>query len=90
MDDHIPAELDELTIRTQTDLQRMWELLMEPLGFRSTSLWVTFIGSDDRPNRFLIEIAEGEHLPGSGEVANLYDVLGQVMDEDPTTSASRS
>ena len=83
MDDHTTSELDALSIRSQADLQRMWELLMEPLGFRSTSLWVTFVGSDDRPNRFLIEIAEGDHVPESGEVANLYDVLRQVMDEDP-------
>jgi hypothetical protein len=56
MDDHTSTELDRLTIRTQDDLQHMWELLMRPLGFRSTSLWVTFIGSDDRPTRFLVEV----------------------------------
>ena len=78
-----PTELDQLTIRSQGDVQRMWELLMQPLGFRSTSLWVTFVGSDDRPTRFLIEIAESEHLPGQREVANLFEVLQQVIDEDP-------
>lgn len=84
MDDHTtPSELDTLTIRSQTDLQRLWKLLMEPLGFRSTSLWVTFIGSDDRPNRFLIEVAESDQLPSRREVANLFDVLRQVIDEDP-------
>ena len=87
MDDHTPSktpsELDRLTIRSQGDLQRMWELLMHPLGFRSTSLWVTFIGSDDRPTRFLIEVSESEHVPEPREVANLYDVLRQVIDQDP-------
>jgi len=83
MDDHTSTELDRLTIRTQGDLQRMWELLMQPLGFRSTSLWVTFIGSDDRPTRFLIEVSESEHVPEPREVANLYDVLQQVIDQDP-------
>jgi hypothetical protein len=83
MDDDTPSELDGLTIRSQGDLQRMWELLMQPLGFRSTSLWVTFIGSDDRPTRFLIEVAESEQVPEPREVANLYDVLRQVIDEDP-------
>lgn len=82
MDDFTPSELDQLRIGSQRDLQRMWELLMQPLGFRSTSLWVTFIGSDHRPTRFLIEVAESEHLPGPREVANLYDVLRQVVDED--------
>lgn len=83
MDDDLASDLDALTIRTQGDLQRMWELLMQPLGFRSTSLWVTFIGSDDRPTRFLIEVAESGHVPEPREVANLYDVLAQVIDEDP-------
>ena len=83
MDDHTSTELDRLTIRTQGDLQRMWELLMQPLGFRSTSLWVTFIGSDDRPTRFLIEVSESEHVPEPREVANLFDVLQQVIDQDP-------
>jgi hypothetical protein len=88
MDDHTSpshghGELDGLTIGSQSDLQRMWELLMQPLGFRSTSLWVTFIGSDDRPTRFLVEIAESEQLPEPREVANLYDVLRQIVDDDP-------
>ena len=83
MDDHTSSELDRLTIRSQGDLQRMWELLMQPLGFRTTSLWVTFIGSDDRPTRFLIEVSESEHVPEPREVANLYDVLQQVIDQDP-------
>jgi hypothetical protein len=83
MDDHTPSELDALTIRSQADLQRMWELLMQPLGFRSTSLWVTFVGSDDRPTRFLIEVSESDHVPEEREVSNLYDVLRQVIDEDP-------
>jgi hypothetical protein len=83
MDDHTPSELDSLTISSQTDLQRMWELLMQPLGFRATSLWVTFIGSDDRPTRLLIEITESAELPSMPEVANLFDVLHQVIDDDP-------
>jgi hypothetical protein len=83
MDDHTPSELDQLTIRSQADLQRMWELLMQPLGFRSTSLWVTFVGSDQRPTRFLVEITESEQLPSLPEVANLFDVLRQIIDEDP-------
>ena len=83
MDENTPSELDELTIRSQGDLQRMWELLMQPLGFSSTSLWVTFIGSDDRPTRFLIEVSESDHVPEPREVANLYDVLQQVIAEDP-------
>lgn len=80
MDDH--TELDQLKIHNQSDLQRMWELLMQPLGFASTSVWVTFVGPDDRPTRFLVEIAESEQLPAPHEVANLFDVLEQVCAEE--------
>ena len=89
MDDDIRTELDQLKIRNQSDVQHMWELLMQPLGFRSTSLWVTFIGADCRPTRFLVEIAETEHLPDTEEVVNLFDVLGQVCaDEGEGTSVA--
>jgi hypothetical protein len=60
----------------------MWELLMQPLGFRSTSVWVTFIGSDDRPTRFLVEIAESEQLPEPQEVTSLFNILEQVCDDE--------
>jgi hypothetical protein len=76
------AELDELKIQSQSDLQRMWELLMQPLGFRSTSVWVTFIGPDDRPTRFLVEIAESEQLPEPQEVTSLFNILEQVCDDE--------
>lgn len=93
MDDHntpgTTTELDRLKIRNQSDVQRMWELLMQPLGFRSTSVWVTFIGTDDRPTRFLVEIAETEQLPEAREVENLFDVLEQVcLDEGDGTSVA--
>ncbi len=87
--DHDRTELERLRIRSQSDLQRMWELLMRPLGFRTTSVWVTFIGPDDRPTRFLVEIAESEQLPEPEEVANLFAVLEQVChDEGEGTSVA--
>jgi len=82
MDDHTSTELEHLKIQGQSDLQRMWELLMRPLGFRSTSVWVTFVGADDRPTRFLVEIADSEQLPEATEVAHLFDVLEQVCAEE--------
>jgi hypothetical protein len=89
MDDHTTTELDQLKIRNESDVKRMWELLMQPLGFRATSVWVTFIGTDDRPTRFLVEIAESEQLPEPQEVANLFDVLEQVCaDEGQGTSVA--
>ena len=83
------SELDALKIRTQADLHRMWELLMQPLGWRSMSLWVTFVGADRRPTRFLLEVAEHESIPSDDDVANLYDVLDQVLrdEREPCTVA---
>ena len=83
MDEDIKTELDHLTVRSQRDLHRMWELLMEPLGFSGTSLWVTFIDADGRPLRHLLEIAESEVLPSPAEVANLYEVLELVCEDLP-------
>jgi hypothetical protein len=84
---HTNTELNRLRIRTQGDVQRMWELLMQPLGFRSTSVWVSFIGPDDRPTRFLIEITENDELPGPEDVANLFSMLEMVCAEE-TDAAS--
>jgi hypothetical protein len=83
------GELDHLKVRTQSDLHRMWQLLMQPLGFRSTSVWVTFIGGDDRPTRFLIEIAESGQVPSPEEVTHLFGILEQVCaDEGEGTSVA--
>lgn len=75
-------ELDSLLIRNQPDVQRMWELLMQPLGWRSTSLWVTFIGADRRPTRYLLEIADADVVPSDEELENLYGVLEHVLEEE--------
>ena len=82
MDDDTRTELDHLKISTQRDLHRLWELLMQPLGFRSTSVWVTLIGADDRPERFLIEIAQSELLPEADQVRSLFEALQQVIAEE--------
>jgi hypothetical protein len=77
------SELDALEINTQADLHHLWEVLMQPLGWRSMSLWVTFIGADRRPTKFLLEVAEHEAVPSDDDLANLYYVLDQVLrDED--------
>ena len=82
MDHETRIELDHLKISTQRDLHRLWELLMQPLGFRSTSVWVTLIGADDRPVRFLIEIAESELLPEADQVRSLFEALQQIIAEE--------
>lgn len=82
MSEHTDHELDHLRIRHQSDVHRMWELLMQPLGFRGTSVWVTFIGDDDRPTRYLVEIAECEEIPDPEAVVNLFAILEQLCAEE--------
>lgn len=81
MDTDKSRELDQITIHSQADLQRLWELLMRPLGFRSRSIWLTFIDPDRRPLRSLMEVAECDEEPGPDDVANLYAVLRDVLED---------
>ncbi len=74
-------ELDQITIHGQADLQRLWELLMRPLGFRSRSIWLTFIDPDRRPLRSLMEVAECDDAPDPDDIANLYAVLRDVLED---------
>ncbi|MCW2848316.1 MAG: hypothetical protein JWR90_2290 [Marmoricola sp.] len=50
---------------------------MQPLGFGSTSLWVSYIGPDDRPTRFVIEITDSDAVPtpggGGRDAVNTFD-----------------
>ena len=76
MDKDIRTQLDDLRIRTQSDLHRLWQLLMQPLGFRATSVWVTLIGAD------------GPEFIGAAEVARLaetisWDVLASLSGRLP-------
>lgn len=72
-------ELDEIVIRTQSDLHRLWTLLLRPLGFGSTSLWLTFIGPDRRPVRSLAEITDCAELPTPHEVDQLFAMLATLL-----------
>lgn len=80
MTDDVKEQLATLRLHTQSDTQRMWELLMQPLGFSSFSLWVTFFDDRDAPVPMLLEVAEHDTVPSPEEVANLFAVLRQVVD----------
>ncbi|MCW2759218.1 MAG: hypothetical protein JWO46_2964 [Nocardioidaceae bacterium] len=74
-------DLDDIMIRSQSDLHEMWEVLMQPLGFGRRSVWLTLIGPDGRPARFLLEIAESDGMPSARDVRNLYVMLQKVLEE---------
>ena len=79
MTEDVKEQLANLRLRTQSDVHRMWELLMRPLGFSSTSLWVTFVDDRGAPLPALMEIGESEEVPTEAEVAKLFAVLTHVV-----------
>jgi hypothetical protein len=66
-------------IRTQSDLERTWRHLMEPLGFRGHSLWFMLIGPDDHPLPGLTEIEDSEEVPAPDELATLGEMLSTLL-----------
>lgn len=48
--------MTDAPIVTQADLEQTWRMLMEPLGFTRTSLWIVFLHPDGRPHKTLIEV----------------------------------
>ena len=79
MDDNESRELDDITLHHQADVGRLWELLMQPLGFGSRSIWLTFVDPDRRPVRSVTEIAECDALPRERDVDNLFTMLGELI-----------
>jgi hypothetical protein len=83
MTDTVKEQLARLRLRNQHDVQRMWELVMQPLGFTSSSLWVNFYDDRRAPKPMLMEIAEHPGVPSETEVARLVEILGDVVHGEP-------
>ncbi len=81
--DELSDELARLRLRTQSDVQRLWELLMRPLGFSSTTVWLCAVDEDGRPIPHLSRIGDpgDRHVPSSEEVAALVDALRHLTGE---------
>ena len=68
-------------IQTQADLEEVWRTLMSPLGFGGHSVWLMFIGADDRPVPQLTQIEDAETPPDGQVLDGLAQVLGSVVEE---------
>ncbi|MEJ7832020.1 MAG: hypothetical protein WKF79_03835 [Nocardioides sp.] len=68
-------------IRTQSDLERAWRTLMEPLGFSGHSVWLMFLGPDDRPLPQLTEIEDCVGVPDDEHLHGLAHVIEAVLTE---------
>jgi hypothetical protein len=67
-------------IQTQADLEQVWRRLMSPLGFGGHSVWLMFIGADDRPVPQLTQIEEAVAPPDEEVLDGLAQVLRSVVD----------
>ncbi len=89
MDDDLTELADDLddtgayhpTITSQADLERLWRMLMRPLGFTETSLWAMLVDADGRPVPTLTEITELAALPDPGETRSMVAFLGDLLTE---------
>jgi hypothetical protein len=68
------------TIRTQSDLERAWRRLMEPLGFGGHSLWFMLIDPDDTPLPGLTQIEDADEVPAPDELEALGEMLASLLE----------
>lgn len=78
MDDDIATELTTLRLHSQADVQRMWDLLMRPLGFGSHTLWITLVDDRAAPIPNLVQIADSDAVPTEQQVAQLFEFLREI------------
>lgn len=69
-------------ITSQSDLCHLWRQLMEPLGFSEHSIWLMFIGADDRPLSPLTQIDEAVDPPDRQGVESFASLLRHFTDVD--------
>src|SRR6476619_7302540 len=75
MDDDLPPLTrpgDLGPVRTQDDLERLWRMLMGPLGFGGRSLWLLVLDSDGRPTPLILQV---EDLPRRPQAVDLEGVV---------------
>lgn len=82
MDEEIPslAEVADLPIHSQAELDRLWRALMGELGFSRRRLWVLLVCEDGRPIPHVVQIDEIPDLPGDNLV-HLLEMCQHVDDE---------
>lgn len=81
---NLKHQLDDLRLHSQTDVHRLWELLMGPLGFAHVSLWVCLVDDRRAVVPHIIKVSDDDlHVPGDHEVAALVETLAEVMAGDP-------
>lgn len=76
-------------IRTQADLHRAWEHLMQPLGFSGESIWLLFIEPSGDLLPHVTEIAEAVDPPTEAEASGLVELLEHFAGLRPAFLRSR-
>ncbi len=68
-------------VRSQAELAELWRELLGPLGFAEHTIWVMFIGADDRPLPQLTQIEEAVAPPDRQGVESFAAFLGHMACE---------
>ena len=83
------SRLDEIVVRTQADLERMWRLAMGPGGFARRSLWIVLLDEDGRPQPVIMPVDGVPSRPGE-MAAHLPDLTaGFRVHGEPVLLLSR-
>ncbi|GAA1140184.1 hypothetical protein [Nocardioides aquiterrae] len=71
------------TVRTQADLEAVWDRLMGPWGFGRRSVWMLRIDAGRRPLPVITEITECDDLPTAAQAHGMAEVLAALDTDDP-------
>lgn len=72
-----PGPQDLPVVRSQSDLERLWRLLMEPLGFAAPQIWILFLRDGHCEHSAKLE--ELPRRPDAGDLAGLRTLLEGVV-----------
>lgn len=84
----MPKHIDDVIIRTDTDLLELWRDLMGPGGFGGRSLWHLFLRPDGHPTPLIIPVDDMPDEPDPAVLRNLTEVMTTVVDKEDLDVAS--
>lgn len=74
-----PGPQDLPVVRSQADLERLWRLLMEPLGFAAPQIWILFLRDGHCEHSAKLE--ELPRRPDADDLARLTRLLASLAEE---------
>lgn len=75
-----PGEVQDLPIRCEADVERLWRSLIGEPGFTRRQLWLVLVCADGRPVPHLMQVDDVPEMPGDA-LARLLEMCRQVDEE---------